>query len=48
MGCDVYSRKYAPTSMAPVVDKELCVQVEENNAFDAAIWKDGAIVGHVP
>ena len=46
-GCTSYSRKYAApppphthTSIAPVIVK--------NNAFAVAIWKDGAIAGHVP
>ena len=30
-----------------VVDEEFCVQVEEDNAFTFAIWKEGTTLGHV-
>lgn len=46
-GCDIYFCKYMcvvcpPLSMAPVIGEEFCVQLQEDNTFDAfevAVWK---------
>ena len=44
-GLMIYCHKYAPLPL------QLRIQVEEDRAFDAftiPVWKDGAIVGHIP
>ena len=46
----VWGHHFYKSLWTPVIGEKLCVQIEEDSAFDdftVAIWKD-VIVGHVP